>query len=123
MRSNGIPGFPDPTNDGTTLRTAPVHGVDPNSPRYQSARDRCDSLVPRGGAALGAAITPADQLDYLKAAACMRDHGISNFPDPTIKAGQVTFVPPSGFHTNSAQLQTALTICRKLIPAGLPYSN
>jgi hypothetical protein len=36
-------------------------------------------------------ITSADRLDYLKAAACMRSHGIPDFPDPTFGHNTATF--------------------------------
>jgi hypothetical protein len=123
MRSHGVPKFPDPTNDGGTIRIGPVDGLDPGAPRYQGAEAACGSLLPGGGGPLGAAITPADELDYLKAAACMRDHGIPDFPDPTIVGGHVKFSPPPSMNRSSPQVEAALTTCRKLIPAGLPYSN
>lgn len=122
MRSHGLPQFPDPTN-GTTLRIGPVNGVDPSSPHFEAAQAACGSLLPGGGGAVGATITPAEQLDYLHAAAGMRSHGFADFPDPTITNGHVRFEPPPGMNPDSPQVQTALTICRKLIPAGLAYSN
>jgi hypothetical protein len=68
-------------------------------------------------------ITPADQTDYLNAAKCMRSHGVPNFPDPTFANGTVTFKIPPNIDPNSSQAKTAVAICVKLIPAGLPYSN
>jgi hypothetical protein len=122
MRAHGVSQFPDPTDRGTTLRIGPVNGVDPNSPQYQAARATCGSLLP-AGVGVGVTITPADQLDYLKAAACMRAHGFADFPDPKITQAGVRFEPPADMSPNSPQVQTALSICRKLIPAGLPYSS
>jgi hypothetical protein len=68
-------------------------------------------------------ITPADQTDYLKAAACMRSHGVPDFPDPTFQNNTVTFNIPPNIDPNSSQAKTAETSCAKLIPPGLPYSN
>jgi hypothetical protein len=123
MRSHGVPEFPNPTNNGTSLRIGPGTGVDANSSQFHSAQGSCGHLLPDGGP-LGPTLTPAEQLDYLKAAACVRAHGIANFPDPLIRNGHVKFVlPPGTLDANTTLLQQAISICRKLIPAGLPYSN
>jgi hypothetical protein len=66
-------------------------------------------------------ITPADRLDYLKAAACMRAHGLPDFPDPTFGNNTVTFNIPPNIDPNSSQAKSAEAICAKLIPPGLPY--
>jgi hypothetical protein len=68
-------------------------------------------------------ITPADRLDYLKGAACMRSHGFPDFPDPTFGTNTVTFNIPPNIDPNSSQAKNAEAICAKLIPPGLPYSN
>jgi hypothetical protein len=68
-------------------------------------------------------LTPADRLDYLKAAACMRAHGIPDFPDPTFENNTVTFNTPPNIDPNSSQANSAKAICVKLIPRGLPYNN
>jgi hypothetical protein len=42
MRANGVPNFPDPqfaSNGGELVK--PVAGVDPNSPSYQAATNKC----------------------------------------------------------------------------------
>ena len=76
-----------------------------------------------GGQPPAQTITPADQADYLKAAACMRSHGIPDFPDPTFQNNTVTFNIPPNIDPNSSQAKSAVAICQKLIPTGLPYSS
>ncbi len=122
MRTHGLPQFPEPTNNGTSLRIGPGNGADPNSPLYASALSNCSSLLPDGGP-LGPTITPSEQVDYLKAAACMRSHGIAGFPDPTLTGGHVTFHVPAGVDGSSRAFLSAEATCRKLIPPGLPYSQ
>jgi hypothetical protein len=56
-------------------------------------------------------------------ASCVRAHGVADFPDPTITEGYVKFVMPPGMNTSTPRIQAAIAICRKLIPAGLPYSS
>jgi hypothetical protein len=68
-------------------------------------------------------ITPADRLDYLKGAACMRSHGVPDFPDPTFAKNTVTFDIPPNIDPNSSQAKRAEAVCARLIPPGLPYSN
>jgi hypothetical protein len=68
-------------------------------------------------------MTHADQADYLKAATCMRSHGVSDFPDPTFQNNNVTFNIPPNIDLKSPQAKRAQAICVKLIPPGLPYSN
>ena len=68
-------------------------------------------------------ITPADQGDYLKAAECMRSHGIPDFPAPTFGNNTVTFNLPPNIDPNSSQAKSAVATCAEPIPPGLPYSN
>jgi hypothetical protein len=68
-------------------------------------------------------ITPSDQADYLKAAACMRSHGVPDFPDPSFENNGVTFKIPPTIDPSSSQAKSAEATCVKLIPPGLPYSN
>ena len=68
-------------------------------------------------------ISTQDRADYLKAAACMRDHGIVGFPDPVVSGDNVNFPIPQGMNTKSTQFLRAREICELLIPAGLPYSK
>lgn len=124
MRSHGIAKFPQPqiTAHSVSLRITPSSGIDPKSPRFRAAQSACRHFLPNGGVA--PTITPADQADYLKAVTCMRNHGITGFPDPVFGAhGGVQFNLPAGMNANSTAFRKARVICEKLIPAGLPYSS
>ena len=124
MRTHGVPNFPSPTvsshGNSVSIRVGGP-GLDPNSPQFQAANAKCRSLLPGKGAAQQ--ISAADQADYLKAAQCMRSHGITGFPDPVFPDGGVSFPIPRGMSTTSTQFDDARLICEKLIPAGLPYSS
>jgi hypothetical protein len=129
MRHHGVPSFPElvMTPNGGAVPVGPVE-VDKNSPAVQAARSACQYLVPSGQAQGPAAqaISPKDQVDYIKAAACMRAHGVPGFPDPKFSGSSVTFPKPPGMNggiANSPQLLRAREICEKLIPPGLPYSQ
>jgi hypothetical protein len=126
MRTHGEPNMPEPDFDGghVSINITGGSGVDPSSPQFARANKACQHLVPdKGGASGGNPITPADQADYLKAVACMRSHGITNFPDPSFEDDSVEFNETTPIDTNSPQYKSALTVCQKLIPAGLPYSS
>ncbi len=126
MRTHGEPNMPEPTVNGSGVHISASGGagVDPNTPRFAAASKACEYLLPKkGGSSGGNTITPADQADYLKAAACMRSHGVPNFPDPIFENNSVEFNTPTAIDTNSPQYKSALATCEKLIPAGLPYSS
>ena len=127
MRTHGEPDMPEPVINGNnvSLSGPPGPGFDPNSPQFAAASTVCKHLLMGGGGAVqGNVITPADQADYLSAAACMRSHGVRNFPDPTFQSNSVSFnAPGASIDTNSSQYESALATCEKLIPAGLPDSS
>ena len=126
MRTHGEPNMPEPSVSGGSLHLAapPGPGFDPNSPQFATANNACKHLLPtKGSSPDTGVVTEADQADYLKAAACMRSHGVLNFPDPTFRDNSVQFNATTPIDTSSSQYQSALAICVKLIPAGLPYSS
>jgi hypothetical protein len=45
MRSRGVPTFPDPQPNGSTVQTMP-QSVDTSSPRFRAAEEACQRLVP-----------------------------------------------------------------------------
>jgi hypothetical protein len=118
MRSHGVPNFPDPgANGDLRLNAGPGTGIDPNSATFKAAQQACKSLLPTPSA-------EEQQRDYetlLKFAKCMRDHGISDFPDPQpngglrIKAGQGSDLDP-----NSPTFRAAQQACKKYLPGGGP---
>ncbi len=127
MRTHGVANFPDPTGSGGIPKEAVIRAFRAVShSQAEAAQNNCEPLLPAGGSLSGEAsqpVTAQDQQDYLNAAACMRSHGVANFPDPTFSNGTVSFDEPSGLDTHSAQFTRAAHTCRKLIPAGLPDSG
>jgi hypothetical protein len=81
MRSHGVPSFPDPSPGGGIHLSS---GMNPFSPAFRAAQAACHSLLPGGGP--GAAHPTAQaEAQTLKVSECMRQHGVSGFPDPTLK--------------------------------------
>lgn len=127
MRTHGEPNMPEPTANGSGVHISAAVGAggfDPNTPQFAAASKACEHLLPkRGSGPNGGTITTADQADYLKAAACMRSHGVPDFPDPTFENNSIEFIGATPIDTSSARYKSALTTCQKLVPAGLPYSG
>jgi hypothetical protein len=85
MRSHGVTNFPDPSPGGGIQLGS---GMNPFSPSFKAAQSSCHKLLPGGGP--GAAHPTAQaKAATLKISECMRRHGVSGFPDPTL-------TPPSG---------------------------
>lgn len=115
MRSHGLPDFPDPNSQGviegqsSSGSDGNASDLNPNSPTYQAAQKACQKYASGG-------TTPADQAQELaqalKYAACMRSHGVTDFPDPTVVNGQIEF-SGSGIG-RSPDYQSANTACQSL---------
>lgn len=53
MRNNGVKNFPDPGSQGQ-LVVSSSSGIDPKSPAFQAAMQKCRSLLPGGGSGASA---------------------------------------------------------------------
>lgn len=82
MRSHGVGNFPDPDASGhlTIDQVANGTSVNMNTPAATQALNACKSLEPAGFT--GTTRTPAQQAAALKFAQCIRENGVSDFPDP-----------------------------------------
>jgi hypothetical protein len=131
VRSHDEPQFQNPTANGNTLgfTVSPSLGI--GTPRYANAVDACERYLsfsaqnfispnlPPGEQR----ITQADEVDYLKAVACMHSRGFLGISDPTFSGGGVHITVSKSVDTNSPIFQRSLSTCRRLIPSGLPYSQ
>jgi hypothetical protein len=120
MRSHRVPTFPEPNGSGRMPEETPQQlGV--SGSQFDAAVRACQNLNPKQPPP---ALTAQEQQDYLRAAACMRSHGISNFPDPVFSGGGVSFpTPSSSIDISSPEFTRARQTCQRLIPAGLPDSG
>ncbi len=124
MREHGVPNFPDPqiSTSGSEVKVAMrVTPAITGNPHFLPAQKACNKLLPEGGpggSGPNHQITPQEQSQYLKAAACIRSHGIPNFPDPTFSGGGVHVVL-KGINPHSPQVRAAEEACQSLIPGGL----
>jgi len=122
VRSHGVPDFPDPDRNGQIPAEGKRALRAVGESRARAATYACRNLNPAGQES--PTLTAQEQQDYLQAAACMRSHGITSFPDPTFPGGHANFRHiPSSIDTTSRQFTQARHTCQRLIPAGLPYSG
>jgi hypothetical protein len=118
MRSHGVPRFPDPSAQGA-ISIGPGAGINPDSPKFKAAQKACEKLLPNGGQP-----TPQEQAKLqaqaLAFSACMRKHGIPNFPDPQFSGGHVQLSikggPGSGLDPKSPKFQAAQKACQGNLP-------
>ena len=82
MRSNGVSEFPDPGASGKLTIDAVVNGssLDQSAPAFKHAISACKHLEPAGF--MGGKRSPPQMQAALKFAQCIREHGVSDFPDP-----------------------------------------
>jgi hypothetical protein len=120
MHTHGLPDFPEPQvsehGSSTSIKMAVPVGVGKN-PKFKSASEACRKLLPGGGPGNQAPLTPAQQAQYLRAAACIRTHGVPNFPDPTFSGGEV-HIDHQHLNESSPAFKAAVHDCESLIPAG-----
>lgn len=123
MRANGVPGFPDPSAGGFGFHIQEGSGIDPFSPSFKAARAACGKLLPGGGP--GAAHPSAQaKAQMVQVSQCMRQHGISGFPDPTLSPpvnvagysqvigrGGVFVAVPNTINTGSPAFRQAAAAC------------
>lgn len=110
------------TSHGVATSTGPdghgimITGGNPGSPQFQAAQAACQKLLPGGGPPQ---LSPVQQAQRARAlavlAACMRKHGVANFPDPN---GQGEFDVESidRLNAGSPLFQAAYKVCWSLFP-------
>jgi hypothetical protein len=131
MRSHGVPNFPDPSGNGGgglqiqasdtagSGQSLKVDGVPVNAPAFQSAMRACQSLIPHK-APSGSQLAELKK-NAVRFSACMRSHGVPNFPDPQFRNGPGGGLgvriggPGSGLDPKSPAFQSAQKQCGSLI--------
>ena len=114
MRKHGVTNFPDPDGKGL-IRIHSGMGIDPGSPVFMSARTACDKLLPNDGQPTPAQIA-AQQQKLLAFSACMRAHGLKDFPDPSNGGLQIHVQPGSDLAPNNPTFQKAQQACKGDLP-------
>jgi hypothetical protein len=114
MRKQGVTNFPDPNGQGV-IAIHSGEGIDPGSPAFRSARTVCDKLLPNGGQPTEAQIAQRQQ-QTLAFSACMRAHGLKDFPDPSNGGLQIQVHPGSDLSPDNPTFRKAQQACQKYLP-------
>jgi hypothetical protein len=122
MRSHGVSNFPDP-GAGGGIQLKQSSGINPFSPSFKSAQASCSKLLPGGGPA-NQKPSEQDEQQMLRVSQCMRAHGVTGFPDPTltppsspagyselIDRGGVVVAVPNTIDPQSPVYQHAAAVC------------
>jgi len=120
MRAHGLPNFPDPGSNGDLTITPAI--VNPGSSTFQHAQQACQKELP-----VGQAPSPAQfaqmKSQLLKFSACMRSHGVPDFPDPqfstsgaTVRVGISVNGGGPSLDPASPVFQHAQTSCQQYLP-------
>ena len=127
MRSNRVPNYPDPNSSGSLPKgNAQAFGV--GTSQYQAAEQACRHLLPSSGSTSltqclmtgdcpRSVVQPALE-EGLTFAQCMRSHGVTNWPDPTVDSlGRPSFpVTKAGISidaTRSPQMLSKIGECQR----------
>jgi hypothetical protein len=127
MRSHGVSTLPDPSTIRPRAFKAAAQHLAASNPRFPAAQGACRHLLPNGGR--GSQETTQQSrtrlADELSFARCMRNHGVSRFPDPTAQGGlSVEMVQAQGIDVHSPAVLRVVQACLPashgaLTPAGV----
>jgi len=130
MRSHGVPGWPDPSPGPNGGYGFQINGntLGASQAQQPAARNACNHFLPNNG--VGKPLTAAQQQAFLNWAACIRAHGVPNFPDPIFSGGgmRIRIPAPAGAGNVGGpapgqagpppQLQAAQKACKSKLPVG-----
>jgi hypothetical protein len=127
MRSHGVSSFPDP-NTGGEIDKAKVIAL-ATSPQFHVATGACRHLLPNTNPARSThAEVQAALTAMVRFAACMRSHGVQNWPDPYIDRHhpgdpRPVFDLHSTVDPTSPGIRTDIHECQRLMPQSTtPYT-
>jgi len=131
MRSHGVPNFPDPDSSGVLPKVG-AQDLGVSTSQLQAGQRACQRLLPNAAGSLQqqaqqcvlAGDCPQAVVHQMLAsgrrfAACMRRHGVPNWPDPTIDTGAYRGVPffnlsKEGIDDHSPQVSPRMAECGRL---------
>jgi hypothetical protein len=119
MRANGVSAFPDPDASGELTIETVANGssLDTGSAAFEQALSACRDLEPAGFT--GGKVTAQQRKPRLKFAQCIRDNGVTDFPDPTPDGPLIDTnrIPSANRPGGMNILHTAMRKCRDFAAA------
>jgi hypothetical protein len=125
MRSHGVPNFPDPSTVAPRAIKDIAQHLAASNPRFTAAARACNHLLPNGGPSPDTGQQTRRQLaDELSFARCMRNHGVSRFPDPSVRGGlTVAMVEAEGIDVHSPTFLREVQACLPASHGGLTVAG
>jgi hypothetical protein len=123
MRSHRVPNWPDPNSAGAfdkSKLTTELLGAGPS--QVQAAQSACQHLLPNSGREPNAARVQQAKAQGFAFAACIRSHGVRNFPDPD-STGRIPDPATVGINQGSPRFQAANQACGKYRPPYMPSNS
>ncbi len=116
MRAHGVHDFPDPDSSGN-FDLSGGGDLNPTDPTYQAGAQACRSL---GSAGKGSepTLSPEQIAATVEFAKCMRNHGITNYPDPD-SGGHIPGIRHFSVDPDSSQFEAAESACEHYM-RGIP---
>jgi hypothetical protein len=136
MRSHGVLSYPDPNSSGTLPKVS-AQRLGVSTSQLQAAQSACQQLLPNTGGSFDQQVRqcylagncPQALVQQMltvgrKFARCMRSHGVSNWPDPTLDSQGRPFFNPSGHgitrsEWHSSQMRAKAEECNRVAGGGL----
>jgi len=116
MRGHGVPQFPDPGGGPRSGASISILGAqlppstNIHAPAFQGALTLCMKRFLAGHPR--PPVSAAQKASILKAARCMRTHGVPDFPDPKFPpGGGIGVETPLGVNSSSPAFQHATRVC------------
>lgn len=119
IRTNGVTEFPDPGASGKLTIDAIANGssLDTSTPAFKQAISVCKDLEPPGF--MGSKRSSQQQDAALKFAQCIRENGVTDFPDPIPNGPLVDTgrIPSAAAPGGMSILRAAMQKCRDVAAA------
>ena len=117
MRQHGI-NLPDPQISGDTIAQQLPDRVVRNSAKFKAAEQACRQYLPNGGQP--SPPPAAERQQALAFARCLRQHGITNMPDPQLTANGIDQQLPRRMDADDPRLKAAERACHQYGSLGPP---
>ena len=111
MREKGITDFPDPDANGMINMNG--NKVDTGGAQFKAADSACKGLLPlQGQGNVDPSVVQKASLEYAK---CMREKGVTKFPDPNAQGGFDVDGDNLGVDPNGSIFKAADTACQPIL--------
>jgi hypothetical protein len=110
MRQHGV-NLPDPQINGNDILQQLPSRAEQNSAKFKAAQEACRQYQPNGRQPTP--IPAEERQRALAFARCMRQHGVTNMPDPKITADGIEQQLPRGMREDDPRLRAAEQACHQ----------